>query len=51
MECMLYTCTFYPVCVFELFLATYTIAVQHDTNLELKMIPGYHPMLELNMSG
>ena len=51
MACMVYTCTFYPVCVLELFLATYATVVQHDTNLELKMIRAYHPMLELNMSG
>ena len=38
------------LCVLELFLTTYAIVVQHDTNLELKMIPGYHPMLELNVS-
>ena len=34
-------------CVLEVLLATYVIVVQHDTNLELKIITRYHPMLEL----
>jgi len=51
MECMLYTGAFYPVCVCVCVCVGVISSYIQNSGAELKMIlPGYHPMLELNMS-